>query len=177
MDALGDLSLKLWRDTRKCSCSTPWSATGFRRSYCPRHPSQVQCCTTTSQERDTPATHSKLQKEPRWGCSYTLERNRGGVVSAPLSGVRIFIHLECWEVPAFLTIQCQRCIKLRILRAQDSYTPLALNYPKGSTSQRWRCIKINLPSFAEWSLTWKPRADNLKTPAMPCQWNGGAVAA
>ena len=34
---------------------------------------------------DTPATHSKLQKEPRRGCSYTLERGGGGVVFAPPS--------------------------------------------------------------------------------------------
>ena len=30
-----------------------------------------------------------------------------------------------------MTIQCQRCIKFRVLRAQDFYTPLALNYQKG----------------------------------------------
>ena len=33
---------------------------------------------------DTPATHSKLRKEPPWGYSYTLERDGGGVASAPL---------------------------------------------------------------------------------------------
>ena len=35
---------------------------------------------------DTPATHWKQQSEPRQGCSYTLERDRGGggVASAPL---------------------------------------------------------------------------------------------
>ena len=35
---------------------------------------------------DTCATHSKLRKEPRRGCSYTLQqRDRRGVASAPLS--------------------------------------------------------------------------------------------
>ena len=32
---------------------------------------------------DTPATDSKLQKEPRQKRSYTLQRDRGGVASAP----------------------------------------------------------------------------------------------
>ena len=32
------LSAKVWRDTRKCSCSTPWSATDFRGPNYPRHP-------------------------------------------------------------------------------------------------------------------------------------------
>ena len=37
---------------------------------------------------DTPATHWKQQNEPRQGCSYTLQRDRGeggGAASAPLS--------------------------------------------------------------------------------------------
>ena len=34
---------------------------------------------------DTPATPSELQNEPRQGCSYTVERDGGGVASAPLS--------------------------------------------------------------------------------------------
>ena len=28
---------------------------------------------------DTPATHSELRNEPRQGCSYTVERDRGGL--------------------------------------------------------------------------------------------------
>ena len=47
------------------------------------------------------------------------------------SGRLIFTHLRCWEVLSFLTIQRQRCIKFRALRAQDFYTPLPLNCPKG----------------------------------------------
>ena len=43
----------------------------------------------------------------------------------------IFIHLQCWELLPLLTIQRQWCIKFRVLRAQDFYTPLARNCPKG----------------------------------------------
>ena len=43
----------------------------------------------------------------------------------------IFIHLRCWEVLPFSTIQRQQCIKFRVLRAQDFYTPLPLNCQKG----------------------------------------------
>ena len=46
-------------------------------------------------------------------------------------GRLIFIHLRCWEVLPFLTIQRKRCIKLRVLRAQDFFTPLPLNCQKG----------------------------------------------
>ena len=47
------------------------------------------------------------------------------------TGRLIFIHLTCWEVLPFLTIQRQRCIKFRVLRTQDFYTPLPLNCQKG----------------------------------------------
>ena len=43
----------------------------------------------------------------------------------------IFIHLQCWEVLPFCRFQRQRCIKIRVLRAQDFYTPLALQTAKG----------------------------------------------
>ena len=45
-------------------------------------------------------------------------------------GRLILIHLRCWEMLPLLTIQRQRCIKFRILRAWDFYTPLALNSRK-----------------------------------------------
>ena len=32
---------------------------------------------------DTPATHSELRNEPRQGCSYTVERDRGGCSVCP----------------------------------------------------------------------------------------------
>ena len=47
------------------------------------------------------------------------------------SGRLIFIHLQCWEVLPFCRFQRQRCIKVRVLRAQDFYAPLALKTAKG----------------------------------------------
>ena len=48
-----------------------------------------------------------------------------------LHGRLIFIHHQCWEVLPFCRFQRQRCIKIRVLRAQDFYTPLALKAAKG----------------------------------------------
>ena len=48
-----------------------------------------------------------------------------------LHGRLIFIHHQCWEVLPFCRFQRQRCIKIRVLRAQDFYTPLALKTAKG----------------------------------------------
>ena len=47
------------------------------------------------------------------------------------TGRLIFIHLRCWEVLPFLTIQRQRGVKFRVLKPQDFYTPLPLNFQKG----------------------------------------------
>ena len=86
--------------------------------------------------------------------SITCTRSCAGPVALPHSmllvcnyGRLISIHLQCWEVLPFLAIQRQRCIKFRVLRAQDFYTPLALNLQKGQHSQHWRCIKISLPNY------------------------------
>ena len=46
-------------------------------------------------------------------------------------GRLICMRLQCCEALPFFTIQRQRRIKLRVLRAQDFYTPLALNCQKG----------------------------------------------
>ena len=46
-------------------------------------------------------------------------------------GRLMFIHHRCWEVLPFCLFQRQRCIKIRVLRAQDFYTPLALKTAKG----------------------------------------------
>ena len=46
-------------------------------------------------------------------------------------GRLIFIHLQCREVLPFGRFQRQRCIKIRVLRPQDFYTPLALKTAKG----------------------------------------------
>ena len=47
----------------------------------------------------------------------------------------------------FCLLQCQRCIKIRVLRAQDFYTPLALKTAKGQHLQALEVYnkKISLP--------------------------------
>ena len=45
-------------------------------------------------------------------------------------GRLIFIHLRCWEVLLFLTIQHQRCIKILFPEDPEFHTPLALNCQK-----------------------------------------------
>ena len=63
-------------------------------------------------------------------------------------GRPIFIHLRRWEVLPFLTIQRQRCVKFRILRAQDFYTPLPLNFRKGQHLPALVVYKNQSPIFA-----------------------------
>ena len=98
-----DETLKTPRDfvglVSKCSATLtsvaappPGARQGFRGPNYPRHPtggSRMGCDRALWRgcSCDTSATHSKLRKEPRWGCSYTLERDRGGVASAPLSSL------------------------------------------------------------------------------------------
>ena len=62
-------------------------------------------------------------------------------------GRLIFIHLQCWEVLPFLTIQRQWCIKFRVLRAQNVYTPLALNCQKGQHLAALEVYKNRSPIF------------------------------
>ena len=47
------------------------------------------------------------------------------------SGTLILIHLQCWEVLPFLTIQRQRCIKILCPKDPEFYTRVALNCQKG----------------------------------------------
>ena len=58
-----------------------------------------------------------------------------------------FIHLQCWEVLPFLSIQHQRCIKCRVFRAQDFYTPLALNCQKGQHLPALEVYKNQSPNL------------------------------
>ena len=51
----------------------------------PRHPPAVAEREVRQGPLGGQATHSELRNEPRQGCSYTVERDRGGVTSAPLS--------------------------------------------------------------------------------------------
>ena len=56
-----------------------------------------------------------------------------------------FIHLQCWEVPPFCRSQRQRHIKIRVLRAQDFYTLLALKTAKGRHLQALEVYKNQSP--------------------------------
>ena len=56
---------------------------------------------------------------------------QGSLSPQAWTGRLIFIHLHCWEVLPFCIFRRQRCIKIRVLRAQDFYTPLALKTAKG----------------------------------------------
>ena len=61
----------------------PGARQGFRGPNYPRHPTEgsamgCDMALWRGCSCDTPATHSKLRKEPRRRCSYTLERDKGG---------------------------------------------------------------------------------------------------
>ena len=61
------------------------------------------------------------------------------------NGRQIFIHLQCWEMLPFLTIQRQRCIKILCPKDPEFYTPLALNRHKGRHLPALEVYKISLP--------------------------------
>ena len=60
----------------------------------------------------------------------------------------IFIHLQCWEVLPFSTIQRQRCIKNLFLKDPEFYTPLALNCQKG---QHLPALEVYKNQSPRWS--------------------------
>ena len=67
----------------RIAATPPGARQGFGGPTYPRHPtggSGIGCDRALGGgcSCDTPATPSKLRKEPRRGCSYTLERDRGG---------------------------------------------------------------------------------------------------
>ena len=82
-------SFTLWVFTLKpfpkCSCSTPWSATWSWRAHAPATPpcGGRERGATGAFGRGVAATHSGLQNKPRQGCSYTVERDRGGCSVCP----------------------------------------------------------------------------------------------
>ena len=79
-------------------------------------------------------------------------------------GTLIFIHLQCWEVLRFCRFQRQRCIKIRVLRAQDFYTPLALKTAKGQHLPALEVYKNQSPILG---LPWgRPQQSLLSTPNM-----------
>ena len=76
----------------------------------------------------------------RFGGQNSLLNFRGA------SGRLIFIHLQCWEVLPFLTIQRQWCIKILCPEDPDFYTPLALNCHKGLHLPALEVYKNQSPS-------------------------------
>ena len=63
-------------------------------------------------------------------------------------GRLIFIHHQCWEVLPFCRFQRQWCIKNRVPRAQDFYTPLALKTAKGQHLPALEVYKNQSPNFS-----------------------------
>ena len=61
-------------------------------------------------------------------------------------GTDFYTH-QCWEVLPFCRFQRQRCIKSRVLRAQDFYTPLALKTAKGQHLPALVVYKNQSPIF------------------------------
>ena len=62
-------------------------------------------------------------------------------------GRLILIHLHCWELLLFLTIQRQRCIKILCPRDPEFYTPLALN---SRERQRPPALEVYKNQFPKW---------------------------
>ena len=60
-------------------------------------------------------------------------------------GRLILIHLQCWEVLPFLTIQRQWCIKTLFPKDPEFYTPLALNCQKGQQLSALEVYKNQSP--------------------------------
>ena len=126
---------------------------GFRNSFAPyrgRNPQNREKRVSESKTPISPGNAGFFDSEtlffPRFLGFRPLQGANGFAMQDEFfCGRLIFIHLQCWEVLPFLTIQRQQCIKFRVLRAQDLYTPLSLKCQKGSTSQHRRCIKISLP--------------------------------
>ena len=70
-----------------------------------------------------------------------------------------FIHLQCWEVLPFLTIQRQRCINILCPKDPEFYTPLAL------TSEEDKRATTNVQNglvFSFYSLLFSFRVFELK---------------
>ena len=61
-------------------------------------------------------------------------------------GRLIFIHLQCWEVRPFSTIQRQWCIKILCPKDPEFYTPLVLNCQKGQHLSALEVYKNQSPT-------------------------------
>ena len=78
---------------------------------------------------------------------YTIKGFHGGGVCVFLPPPRFWENDFCTPPvlggTALFDKSAPAVSKIRVLRAQDFYIPLALNCQKGSTSQHWSCIKIS----------------------------------
>ena len=83
-------------------------------------------------------------------------------------GRLIFIHLQCWEVLPFSRFQRQRCIKIRVLRAQDFYTPLALKIRVCNSGAGNGCANLWTPGKNAFFLQ-----ENLHVHKIPAFLGGG----
>ena len=106
------------------------------RAKIARHPPKPRCRTFLR----PPLSHFPLIRS-RQGA-----RRAGGEYRGAF-GRLIFIHLRCWEVLPFLTIQRQRCIKILCPKDPEFYTPLALNRQKGQHLPAPEVYKNQSPSF------------------------------
>ena len=94
-------------------------------------------------------------------------RFRGPEFFLAYLGRLIFIHLQCWEVLPFCRFQRQWCLKIRVLRAQNFYTPLALKTAKGQRLPAMEVHKNQSPISVQLGIT------ALKLPSGLCRAKGG----
>ena len=84
--------------------------------------------------------------DPDPACMDKFHWYRGGGVDL---GDCFLMHLQCWEALPFLIIQRQRCVKFRVLRAQDFYILLALNYQQGQHLPALEVYKKQSPKISQ----------------------------
>ena len=107
------------RSAQNCSKSTPW---GTLEHSCKWRPG--------SQLTEFPPRTSVLS-ETDLACLRMLVSVAMPADSHCENGRLTFIHLRCWKVLPFLTIQRQRCINIPCPKDPEFYTLLALNSQKG----------------------------------------------
>ena len=82
-------------------------------------------------EANHPLPSNPLALQALFSSRFAGEKKAQSDREMGFNGRLIFIHHQCWEVLPFCRFQRQWCIKIRVLRAQDFYTPLALKTAKG----------------------------------------------
>ena len=116
-----------------------FAETGSQAVPTPRDPTKFPDFSSLSGEILSTFDHNKGQKPPISG------RRLHWILFGLSSGRLIFIHLQCWEVLSFSTIQRQRCIKILCPKDPELYTPLPLNCRKGQNVAALEVNKISPP--------------------------------